>query len=58
MMRQRLESDHDLSEVVDDAHQADGGQGQERQEDERIAEHPFPRWRPSSDLEVVTPGKK
>ncbi len=43
MMRQRLESDHDLSEVVDDAHQADGGQGQERQEDERIAEHPFPR---------------
>ena len=58
MVRQRLEPDHDLSEVVDDADEADGGQDDQQEEDRRVAEHPLQRRRPPRNLQVLASASK
>ena len=53
MVRQCFEPDHDLAEVVDDTDEADGGQDEQQDKDQRVSKHSLQRGRPTSQFEVL-----
>jgi hypothetical protein len=43
MVRQCFEPDHDLAEVVNDTDEADGGQDEQQDKDQRVSKHSLQR---------------
>ena len=56
MLWKRLKTGHDLADVVDDANETDGGEGQQDEHNEWVAEHAAPGGRAASSVQVLSPG--